>query len=349
MTPTAFHGGVHRQAWVVAFLTSMALSSALAAQETLPSTAPTLAAPSAPRLPLVAALQLVSENPSPGVLPVRPPVSRAVPNGGAESKAGERPESEQEGERERGEGEEERDVIETDRDSFTPATTTAGKGRLIVESAYSFLDNRGVKETHSFPELLLRYGLTERLELRLGGNYEVGGAASEISGIDLGTDLPRAKRLERESNLNYGAKLQVTRQVEWVPTSALNLQAFTPTSGKATDTQFVGTYVFGWELPHRWKLDAAMRYATGSEGEDHFSEWAPSVVLKVPLGEQINVHAEYFGILSTGKAEEFTHHFFSPGIHYLITPNLEVGVRVGWGLNDQSPRFFANAGFGWRF
>src|SRR4051812_13003374 len=29
--------------------------------------------------------------------------------------------------------------IETDRDSFTPATSTAGRGRLIVESAYSFL------------------------------------------------------------------------------------------------------------------------------------------------------------------------------------------------------------------
>jgi hypothetical protein len=75
----------------------------------------------------------------------------------------------------------------------------------------------------------------------------------------------------------------------------------------------------------------------------------PSVVLRVPLGEQFNVHAEYFGNFSTGKAEAFTRHYFSPGIHYLITPNLEVGVRVGWGLNDQSPRFFANAGFGWRF
>jgi hypothetical protein len=36
-------------------------------------------------------------------------------------------------------------------------------------------------------------------------------------------------------------------------------------------------------------------------------------------------------------------------VHYLVTPDLEVGVRVGWGLNDQSARFFSNAGFGWRF
>src|SRR5262245_4673256 len=53
------------------------------------------------------------------------------------------------------------DRIETDRDSFTPSVRTAGRGLTILESSYSFLDNRGVPETHSFPELLVRHGLTE--------------------------------------------------------------------------------------------------------------------------------------------------------------------------------------------
>ena len=69
----------------------------------------------------------------------------------------------------------------------------------------------------------------------------------------------------------------------------------------------------------------------------------------IPLGERVNVHAEYCGIFSTDKAEAVTRHFVSPGVHYLITPDLVVCVRVGWGLNDESARFFANAGFGWRF
>src|SRR5262245_44937761 len=164
------------------------------------------------------------------------------------------------------EGERERDEIETDRDSFTPATTTAGRGRLIVESAYSFIDNRTVKETHSFPELVLRYGLTKRIELRLGWNYEVGGAGNDVTGIDVGEDeLPSEQDLERESNVAFGVKFKVTDNEGWIPGSALILQGFSPTSGKATDSQFVSTYVFGWELPHRLKLDAALRYGTGSE------------------------------------------------------------------------------------
>jgi hypothetical protein len=278
---------------------------------------------------LLAALRLAAQEPA------GPPAEPVVP--------AEAPPASEAG---RAEGRE----IETDRDSFTPATTTAGRGRLIVESAYSFLDNRRVKETHSFPELILRYGLTERVELRLGWNYEVGGAGNDISGADVSEDdLPAERKLERESNLAYGVKLRVTDDDGWVPGSALILQGFTPTSGQVKDTQFVGTYVFGWELPSRVKLDAAMRYGTASGEEERFSQWAPSVVVKVPLGERWNAHAEYFGIFSSGKVEEFTKHFFSPGTHYLVTEDLEVGVRVGWGLNDQSARFFSNVGLGWRF
>jgi hypothetical protein len=144
-------------------------------------------------------------------------------------------------------------------------------------------------------------------------------------------------------------KVRATEQSGWVPGSAVILAGRTPTSGEATDTQFVATYVWGWELGERWKLDAAIRYSTASEKEDRFNVWAPSVVLKAEVAERWNVHAEYFALFSSGKEREFTRHFISPGAHYLITDDFEVGVRVGWGLNDQSSRFFANAGLGWRF
>ena len=81
-----------------------------------------------------------------------------------------------------GESRQETDEIETDRDSFTPATGVVGKNRLVLESAYSFIDNRNVPETHSLPELVARYGISENIELRFGYNYEVGGAGNPVSG-----------------------------------------------------------------------------------------------------------------------------------------------------------------------
>jgi hypothetical protein len=194
---------------------------------------------------------------------------------------------------------------------------------------------------------LFRYGVNDWLELRLGCNYEVGSGGNDVSGSvnETGTGAG----LERESTLNYGFKVLLMEQDRWLPASVFIVQGFTPTSGTSTATDVVTTSAAGWELPNRWKLDTAFRYSTGSETGDHFDILAPSAVLKAPIGEKWNVHAEYFGLLSHGKAQDFVKHYFSPGVHYLVTRDLEVGVRVGWGLNDQAARFFSNAGVGWQF
>ena len=252
------------------------------------------------------------------------------------------------------------DRIETDRDAFTPTPRLIGVGRLGIESAYSFVNNRGAKETHSLPELLVRYGLTDRVELRLGWSYEVGGESSTVSGSAGADDglrpveleaggLEEALSLVRESTLTYGAKVRLNDQAGWLPESSLILVGQSKTSGPEKTTQVVATYVFGWELPNRWKLDAALRYATAEEDGDHFHVWSPSTVIRVPVGERATVHAEYFGFFSRGREANSRKQFLSAGASYLLTPDLEVGVRGGPGLNDQSAFWFVNAGFGWRF
>jgi hypothetical protein len=253
-----------------------------------------------------------------------------------------------------GAGAEEADEIETDRDSFTPATTITPLRKFIFEAAYSFVDNRGVKETHSFPEVLVRYGLTERIELRLGWNADIGAAGSAISGSGSGAEdeLRRGGRVESEYTLAYGAKFRVTDQTRFLPRSILIVQAFTPTGGSegtSTATALLATYAAGWTLPNRWQFDTAMRYGFDSEEGDHFNQWSPSAVMRIPLGESWATHVEYFGVMTSGLERNRTKHFISPGLHYLPTPDFEIGARVGWGLNDQSARFFVNAGLGWRF
>jgi hypothetical protein len=253
-----------------------------------------------------------------------------------------------------GESEEEIDEIETDRDSFTPATSTAGRGRTIFESAYSFIDNRSVAETHSVPEIVTRYGLTDRIELRIGWNYEIGGAGNPISGNASELGAPPSE-LEEEAKLLYGTKLFLTEQNGWTPQSSFILQGVTPTFGESNFSTLSATHVFGWKLKNDWTWDSATRFSTSGTSEadaslrDHFNVWSPSTVIKVPLGERAKAHAEYFGIFSAGREEETTQHFISPGVNYLINGNLEVGARVAWGLNDQSPEFISNVGFGWRY
>ncbi len=240
--------------------------------------------------------------------------------------------------------------IETDRDAFTPATTTTPLRRAILESSYSYIDNRNAADTNSVPESLARVGVSRRFELRLGWNYEAGGAGDVVSGSGgesaEGVDTAA---LTRETRMLYGFKTQVTEQRLWRPASVWIVTGLTPTSGDATATQLRTGYAFGWRLPNRWRLDSAVGFSTDSDSGHRFRTWLPSTVLRIPLGERFQVHAEYFGQFSEGRASNFSRDFFSPGMHYLVTPNAELGVRVGWGLNQQSSRFFSNVGFGLRF
>ncbi len=251
----------------------------------------------------------------------------------------------------RSEGREESDPfaehIETDRDSFTPATTVVGRHRSVIEMSYSFIANRTSADTHSFPELLTRVGLTERTEFRIGWNYEVGGGGN-VSGTDSGGDESRASATS-EAQVLFGFKTIVSEQREWLPESAVILQGYTPTAGPEDNTDMMVAYVVGWTLPDDWKLDTALRYATEKAEGDSFNQWAPSVVLRVPVHERWNVHAEYFGIFTQNKSDNQNPQYISPGVHYLITPDCEIGIRTGWGLSDDSAHFFSNIGLGLRF
>lgn len=243
----------------------------------------------------------------------------------------------------------EADHIETDRDSFTPATTVAGDGRLILESAYSFIDNRDAAETHSFPELIGRYGVSDWLELRLGANYEVGGESSSISGTGGEIGELEGGEVESEAKVFYGFKAALTDQNGWLPRSAAILHGNTPTSGAETATTVVATYVWGWTLVEGWEWDSAIRYGDGSAEQDDFNRWAPSTVLKTEFVEKWMAHIEYFGIFTDGRVEELSQSYLSPGVHHLLTPDLEVGIRVGWGLGGDATNFFSNVGVGLRF
>ncbi len=237
------------------------------------------------------------------------------------------------------------DEIETDRDSFTFAPTTAGAQRTILEASYSFIDNRLGPEAHSVPELLVRQGLGDKVELRVGFNYEAGGPGT-VSGNEVGGEDVIS---EYESRVLYGTKVETSEQAGWIPQSALIMQGYTSTYGPTTQSTVVAGEAFGWRFANGWEWNSAMRYGTGFVEADAFNQWAPSSVLKIPVGERWNVHTEYFGIFSSGKELPLNIQYISFGGHVLVTKDLELGLRYGWGLNESTPNFFTNLGVGARY
>jgi hypothetical protein len=152
-----------------------------------------------------------------------------------------------------------------------------------------------------------------------------------------------------ETSILYGLKVNVTAQQGWRPESCFILEATTPAYGDVFGTSPVATYVAGWELANGWRLDGAIRYAYAEGFVDWFSRWTPSAVLRVPVTDRWEVHAEWFGSSTAGLTDNTSRPFFSPGTHYMVTKNMEIGLRVGWGLTDKAAPFFSDAGLGWRW
>jgi hypothetical protein len=244
-----------------------------------------------------------------------------------------------------------RDPFETDRDSFIPSARTVAAGRSLLESSYTFLDNRDEADTHSGPEMLVRLGVHECFELRFGWNYQAGGRGNDVTGYtgfgELGEFV--GPDVSQDHRFSYGFKVGITDEEDLIPQSAFILQGVTPTGGNANATHLQLGYVASWELPCDWLFDAAARYNTASDGNDRYEVFSPSAVLRVPLSECLNVQGEYFGLFATHRAGDFSRHYVSPGVNYLLSEDVEFGVRVGWGLNDQSARFFTNTGIGVRY
>lgn len=238
--------------------------------------------------------------------------------------------------------------IDTDRDAFTPATRPVEVGTVVTEVSYTFIDNRQTPATDSYPELLIRRGATEWFEWRLGFNYERGSGGSVVTAVEGGEGL-EGDELATESNLLYGCKALVSEQNGWVPRSSAIIEAFTPLSGDVWGTEPAVTYAFGWGRDGGWRFDTAMRYVLADGSEGHFNKWTPSVVLRMPITLRWEVHAEWFGTWSDGLEDEKVRPFIGPGTHFMLTRNLEIGCRMGWGLTQDAASYFVDSGVGWRF
>lgn len=238
--------------------------------------------------------------------------------------------------------------LDADRDAFTPTTHTVEPSRGLVETAYTYIDNRSGLPTHSLPELLVRAGITDRFELRFGFNYEAGSGGNVVTTVETGEGLGE-EPFETEAALLYGCKALLTEQDGWLPRSVGIVEAFTPTAGNVWGTEPTATYAWGWALTEGHRIDAAIRYVYADSEEGTFDKWSPSVVLRWPLTEKFEVHGEWFGTWTRGLEDDTVRPFAGPAGHYVITPGLELGVRIGWGLTRDAANFYSDVGFAWLY
>jgi len=246
--------------------------------------------------------------------------------------------------------------LNTDRDAFTPSTFCVDAGRFLAEASYVYIDNRLGMPTNSYPELLCRQGVADWLELRFGVNYDVNSQGSVVTSVEAG-EVDEPGQTAHDSSVLYGLKAAVSEQDGLIPQACFIMEGDTPMQAEHDGTAPIATAVAGWELPFAcaahdarpWRLDAALRYSYLEGNESWFSRWGPSAVLRIPVTQRFETHAEWFGTFSDGLTRNTSRPFFSPGCHFVVTQRFEIGLRVGWGLTPDAANFFSDAGCGWRY
>lgn len=241
--------------------------------------------------------------------------------------------------------------LNTDRDAFTPSTFCVDAGHFLTEVSHVYIENRSGRPTNSYPELLVRRGITDRLEWRFGANYAVNSQGSVVTSVEAG-EVDEPGRTSHESSVLYGLKASLSDQNGLIPQSCFIMEGDTPIKAEHYGTVPIATAVAGWELPISfpsrerlpWRLDTALRYSYVEGKEAWFSRWGPSAVLRMPVTNRFETHAEWFGTFSDGLARNTSRPFFSPGFHYVLTQRFEIGLRVGWGLTRDAANFFSDAG-----
>jgi hypothetical protein len=243
-----------------------------------------------------------------------------------------------------GSGEEEH--LDADRPHFPEATTTVGKGRAILESGYTFTKKGDSFLSHSAPEALLRVGmLADWFEFRVGQNF-----LHQRQTVDEVTTTASGPQ-----DLYLGVKLALTEQKGWLPAMVIIPQMTVPSGSAAVTAGRVlpGVNVdCGWEVikdVFDIELLIANNFVQDEFGSNSHHELATGLTGVFQLTKQLELFAEWDAFYPTAGVSAAPRHYAVAGTVYFVTPNLQLDMRAGVGLNHHSNDFLAGVGFAARY
>nr|WP_245910880.1 transporter [Nonlabens arenilitoris] len=178
----------------------------------------------------------------------------------------------------------------TDRPDATESPYTVGKGNFQIETGALFIDDsfddNDIKTT-VYNTALLRYGLSDNFELRLGWDY-----------INSNTKFRGREVFDATgfTPLLVGAKIEITDEEGWIPQIGLlgHLRLpFTAVSEfKPEDTGMDFLFSFDHTLNDR----AGLAYNLGARiGDDRSLEYIYSLAYGYSITEKIGAYAEVYG------------------------------------------------------
>jgi len=246
------------------------------------------------------------------------------------------------------------DNISTDRPGFTNSPFVTPRGHTVIETGYTFTLDRqnGTRmSSHDLPELLIRTGLTDDVELRLNWT---GVSFTETTFVDqdrAGRHYWHTEHADGATDMSVGFKAHLLKQSGALPSFAIIPSLSVPTGAAKTSSGDVVPEVdFPWNyaLNDKWSIYGMAVVTMPNDARGHFFQARASAATCYQVTDKLSFFVEYFG-LYPGARDADCQHNLDCGPILLINRNCQVDFRVGMGINGAAPDFFTGIGLSIRF
>lgn len=239
-----------------------------------------------------------------------------------------------------------RPPIATDRPGILLSSPTVGRGVFQYEIGLpsAVLNESGDTSVRSTSVVaLLRYGIGDGFELRLGGPL-----FNEIR-TDFG---PFRTTDDGYGDLEVGAKWHVFGNEGARPSFALIPSVILPTGEQgfsAEDPVYQLNTMSEWGFPRGWGLSILAGYLNGPSGGDRYDQETFAVLVSRTLSSGLwNIYGEAAQIVTDLDGADDSA-FLGAGVKYLVSNDFQLDLSFDRGVTNGSPDWLFGLGLSGRF
>lgn len=229
-----------------------------------------------------------------------------------------------------------KEKMETDRPGETQTVALVKKGYVQMEAGFRKEQQNNQDYSLMHPRLQVRYGLSNRVELR-----------ADISA--------ESEKIFSENRFQYGLqpvelglKTKLTEQKGARPATTFYLQAGIPTWASADHQKEHVFPKLRLLFENRLTDKLTLSYNGGAEwqGDGGSPRFLYTVEPEFELNEYWDVFIETFAYLQSGQAAK---HYIDGGLAFHPNPNVQLDLWGGRGLSKEAHDYFLSAGVSFRF
>jgi Putative MetA-pathway of phenol degradation len=228
------------------------------------------------------------------------------------------------------------DPISTARPRLTENVLAIDRGYFQIETGISYDRLFEDVDAKRGPELLVRFGVLPRTELRVG--YDHAWVSSDGDGENIGT-------------FQIGGKVQLTKPgAEWglalIPAAAWAEVESAVIDNESADRIMSLTLAWARAMNAGWSIGGVVKPVWLERESETETAVLLSLAASRQLDERSSAFAEWAADFPEGDGEAA--HVLHGGMTYLMSTNAQLDIHAGFGLTDAAPDWTIGFGLGYR-